>query len=199
MADLHRQGLLKNSLWSYGTEQTDDNFLDNPIEIDRLPGLREYLPTFMSGTPYRCDDLDAQEHNTHHILVPEHFQNSYVQIVFETFFDVDQSHGTFLTEKVFKPIKHGQPFILVGPAGALEQLRQLGYKTFDNVIDPSYDKIINNTQRWMYITDLIKNLKHTDLKKLFEDCRKDVLHNQFYFISSKFNRLKLLQEQLNAY
>ena len=198
MADLHRNGLLNNSMWSYGVEQTDDNFLDNPIEIDSLPGLRTYLSKFMHHTPYRCDDLDSTKHNTHHILVPEHFQDSYIHIVVETFFDVDQSNGTFLTEKVFKPIKHGQPFILVGPAGGLNQLRKLGYNTFDNIIDPTYDTITNNTHRWMYIQDLIKKLKKQNLQELFEQCQADILHNQLHFVSSKYNRLKKLQEQLNA-
>lgn len=198
MADLHYNKLLDNSMWSYGVEQTDDSFLDNPIEIDQLINIRQYLAKFMSGTPYRCDNLDATKHNTHHILVPEHFQNSYVHIVFETFFDVDQSDGTFLTEKVFKPIKHGQPFILVGPAGGLEQLRRMGYKTFDEFIDPAYDTIQNSTQRWMKIIQLIKNIKKQNLQQLFQTCRDDILYNQMHFISSKYNRLKNLQEQLNA-
>ena len=40
-----------------------------------------------------------------------------------------------LTEKTFKPIKHGQLFFVAGPAGSLQALRDMGYRTFDHVLD----------------------------------------------------------------
>lgn len=197
-ADLKNLGILDQSIWSYGNETTDDDFLDNPIELDSIAGLRKNLEDFMQHTPYRCDTLSSTAHNTHHVLVPEHFTQSYVHIVCETFFDVDQSNGAFLTEKVFKPIKHGQPFVCIGPSGSLQLLRNLGYRTFDNVFDNSYDSITDNTQRWHCLRTLLINLKKQELKKIFEKCRDDIIHNQLHFVSSKHNRLKLLQEHLNA-
>jgi hypothetical protein len=43
-----------------------------------------------------------------------------VTLCLETHFDADQSGGAFLTEKTFKPIKHGQMFFVAGPAGSLQ-------------------------------------------------------------------------------
>ena len=48
-------------------------------------------------------------------------------------------HTGFFSEKMFKPIIYFQPFVLVGQCCALEHLRKLGYKTFSDVIDESYD------------------------------------------------------------
>ena len=196
MADLHRNNLLANSYWSYNTLVTiDEHFKDNPIEIDTL-GIQEYLTKFLAGGPYRADILDDNQHNDHSIVELAHFTNSYCNIVLETHFDADQSGGAFLTEKTFKPIKHGQPFIIVGPSESLKTLRNLGYRTFDHAIDNSYDEIVDNTQRWQRIIEVIKEIKSQNLKKWFYRCKADLEHNQQLFVSTKYGRLNKLYDKL---
>ena len=65
-------------------------------------------------------------------------------IVTETVFYYDKLH---LTEKIFKPIVSKQPFMLLAAPGNLEYLRSYGFKTFDGIIDESYDLIKDNDQR----------------------------------------------------
>ena len=197
-ADLVDLGVLDRSQWSYGNVTIEDNWLDNPIEVDSWPGLRQKINDFIAHSPYRCDNLSATAHNQHHVLVPDHFQKSYIHIVCETFFDVDRSQGTFVTEKIFKPIKHGQPFVCIGPAHTLQHLRELGYRTFDSVLDNRYDAIENNTQRWNQLRTMLRALKSQNLRKVFDACKNDIIYNQIKFLSSKYNRLKSLQEDLNA-
>jgi hypothetical protein len=183
--------LLDNSYWSYGNIDNNDQLSDNPIEIDIL-GLRSKTLNFINNAPYFCDQLNTTQHNRHSLLVPEHYSNSYIHIVFETFFDADQSQGTFLSEKTFKPIKHAQPFVLVAPAGSLKLLRELGYKTFDSVIDTSYDTIENNTERWIAVYNLINSLKHSNLYDIYQKCKDDILHNQQHFMTCGYSRLYAL-------
>ena len=199
LADLHRQSLLDNSYWSYNTEIViDDCIEDCPIEIDTL-NIRSYLNNFIDGGPYTtADRLSAKDHNNHALTVKEHYTNSYCNIIFETLYDADQSGGTFLTEKTFKPIKHGQPFVMVGPKGSLAILRSLGYRTFDNYIDNSYDLIENNTKRWLCIQKTITAIKNSDLPRWRESCQADVEHNQALFLSSKANRLNNLLTKLQT-
>lgn len=66
------------------------------------------------------------------------------QVVTETVFYYDKLH---LTEKIFKPIASKQPFMLLAAPGNLEYLRSYGFKTFDGIIDESYDLITDNDQR----------------------------------------------------
>jgi hypothetical protein len=197
MTHLQSSNLLSNSFWSYGNVDSDDKFEDNPIEIDLL-NLRQQTIDFVNHAPYTCDNLTSNQHNNHSIMVREHVEQSYVHLVFETFFDADQSGGTFLTEKTFKPIKHGQPFVLVAPAGSLRLLRDMGYRTFENVIDSSYDSITNNTLRWAAVYDLIKQLKNQNLQKIFDQCRSDIEHNQKVFSSCGTQRLKALYKSLQS-
>lgn len=65
-------------------------------------------------------------------------------VVTETVFYYDKLH---LTEKIFKPIVSKQPFMLIAAPGNLAYLRSYGFKTFDGIIDESYDLIKDNDSR----------------------------------------------------
>ena len=196
MADLQRSGILDASQWSYNTELVlGDDPADNPIEVDVLD-LRSGIEQFLQHGPYVCDTLTTDQHNDHHLHVARHYTDSYCHVVLETHFDADQSGGSFLTEKTFKPIKHGQPFVIVGPAGSLQALRDLGYRTFDHAIDNSYDQIKDNTQRWLRVKETIAKLNRSDMQKWFASCLDDVIHNQQLFLSHKQPRLNNLHDKL---
>ena len=52
----------------------------------------------------------------------------------------DDHHGhVFLTEKTFKPILLKMGFVIAGRMGVLKKLRDLGFKTFSDYWDESYD------------------------------------------------------------
>ncbi len=192
MADLYRRSLLNNSLWSYCETGVLD---DNPIEIDLLVGLRSATDQFLSQAPYINDLLTNQQRNDHSQTESKYHTDSYCNIVLETHFDADQSGGVFLTEKTFKPIKHGQMFFIAGCTGSLQILRNLGYKTFDHVLDNSYDLETNSTARWQKLLLAIQQAK-PHLPGLFEQCRDDIEYNQRLFLRKKTDRLNTLLTQL---
>lgn len=70
--------------------------------------------------------------------------DSFWHIVTETVFYYDKLH---LTEKIFKPIVSKQPFMLLAAPGNLEYLRSYGFKTFEGIIDESYDTIQDHDAR----------------------------------------------------
>ena len=198
MARLWNQDLHKLGYFSYNNNiDIGDQYKDNPIELDQFQGLRDTVSNFLNQCPFTADTLNHVEHNDHSKFIEEHFAESYLNLVLETHLDVDQSGGTFLTEKTFKPIKHCQLFIIIGAVGSIEKLRSMGYNTFDNVIDHSYDKEKNNTIRWnMAMTEAERLIKDDRLHLMYLDCEKDLKHNQTLFLSSKANRLNTLLTKL---
>ena len=149
--------------------------------------------------PKFADDLSDQQRNDHSGLVADFYQQSYCNIVLETHFDVDQSGGCFLTEKTFKAIKHGQIFFIAGAAGSLAQLRRLGYRTFDHVLDNTYDTVADATQRWQALRHSIQKAMQQGMHEIYLRCLDDVHHNQQLFCSSKTSRLNTLWQRLNSY
>ena len=190
MADLKSLNLLDNSYWSY-CEPGVFNDSECPIQIDDIHGLRTYTEEFLQSVPYTSDELDHDQRNDHSTLVPKYHVNSYCNIVLETHFDADHSGGAFITEKTFKPIKHGQMFFIAGPAGSLQVLRDLGYRVFDSVLDNSY-----HTQRWMALTRSIY-FAQAELPQLFEQAKADIEYNQQLFQTTKTQRLNNLIKDIN--
>ena len=199
MADFWRRGWHDLGYFSYNPHVTvSDEETDNPIQIDRWPSLRQSTHEFLQQA-FFADDLDSDQHNDHHLLVPEHFTDSYVNIVIETHMDADQSGGVFLTEKTFKPIKHAQPFVIFGCAHSLARLRDLGYRTFDHAIDNSYDKIDDTSDRYQRLIAVCQDLFSRGQGHLHEilcACREDLLHNQRHFVASKQDRLNNLLDRI---
>jgi len=70
--------------------------------------------------------------------IPRCANDSFWHIVTETVFYYDKLH---LTEKIFKPIVMKQPFMLIAAPGNLAYLKSYGFKTFETIIDESYDQI----------------------------------------------------------
>jgi len=194
VADLRRNNILENSYWSYNIiDPITDSYQYGPIQIDRAQGHRRAVLDLIANAPFACDDLTAAEHNDHTQTVVEHYANSYCNIVLETLY----SGEPFLSEKTFKPIKHGQPFVVAGPAGTLQLLRDLGYRVFDDAIDNTYDLETNDTQRWYRLLEAIKEIKNnTDKHSWLLSIVPDLQHNQNLFAASKYNRLNNLLERL---
>ena len=197
MADLKRDNVLDNSYWSYcETPYGDDN--DCPIEVDTISQLRHARSKFLEHAPYVSDELTQDERNDHSLNTePKYFMKSYCNIVLESQFDYDQSGGVLLSEKTFKPIKHGQMFFVAGGAGSLQVLRDMGYRTFDHVLDNRYDREKNNTERWIQLKQAIVQAHAQGLFTLFEQCREDIEYNQHLFLQIKTPRLNTLIEQIN--
>jgi hypothetical protein len=130
------------------------------------------------------------------------FLDSYLNIVAETqFVNIpNEFNRSFVTEKTFNAIANNQMFIVVGHANSLDLLHSLGYKTFDSVIDESYDKILNNEQRLKAATSEIIKFISKPVEEIYEDYRKvaDIIeHNRnLLFNSSLEQRLQHLVDSL---
>ena len=199
MTEFWRRGWHTQGFFSYNSDITvGEQEHDNPIEVDLFEGLRSDTHKFLENCPFKSDNLNSNQHNDHHLCVPEHYNDSYLNVVLETHMDADQSGGVFLTEKTFKPIKHAQPFVVFGAVNTLARLRDLGYRTFDGIIDNSYDSISDTTQRWAKLISILEDMfsgGHQNMHKIYCACHQDLVHNQQHFLSSKQDRLnKLLKK-----
>lgn len=200
MSDLDQLGILEYSIWSYcHAPDVHEKKDDCPIEIDLIPSLDQNYNKFASKIPHFSDDISDEDRNNHEITAEHHCLGSYCNIILESQFDVDQSGGAFLTEKTFKPIKYGQLFFVAGGPGSLQALRDLGYRTFDHILDNEYDKETNATRRWLLLRKAIMKAKQQGLREIFSACIDDMQYNQHLFETGKEQRVNTLLRKINAH
>jgi len=107
-----------------------------------------------------------------------------------------------LTEKTFKPIALGMPFVIVGTRGSLEYLRSYGFRTFGDIWDESYDNADDDI-RIEKIAKLLKELDDQTIdqkQKIFESAHDVIEHNWNHFYNGGFESVLWaeLQEMLNG-
>jgi len=103
------------------------------------------------------------------------YADTYFSVVTETVFDYPYS---FRTEKIWKPIAIGHPWIAVANEGYYRDMRNLGFRTFDSVIDESFDTIENNQDRLERIAQVIDDLCCQDLASFLKECYTICKYNQ---------------------
>jgi hypothetical protein len=72
----------------------------------------------------------------------------------------------FFSEKIWKPIMVGHPFILYGNKDSLKYLKSMGYKTFDRWIDESYDDEPDRNVRSIMVVNELKKFENKTLEEL---------------------------------
>jgi len=107
-----------------------------------------------------------------------------------------------LTEKTFKPIALGMPFVIVGTKGSLGYLRSYGFRTFGDIWDESYDDADDDV-RIEKIAKLLKDLDDLSAdqkQQIFESAHNVIQHNWNHFYNGGFESVLWaeLQEMLNG-
>ena len=103
--------------------------------------------------------------------------NSFVDVINETRFA--QPTANF-SEKVFQAMQYQKPFIVVGPPKTLEYIRSLGFKTFNDYWDESYDDELHHGERLAKIFDVLEKIINTpdsELREMYDNMRTTVKHN----------------------
>jgi len=106
-----------------------------------------------------------------------------------------------LTEKSFKPIALGMPFVIVGTQGSLRYLRSYGFRTFGDLWDESYDDEPDDHQRIEKIAQVLKQLEGLEEHRqdIFESAWEIIEHNWNHFYGGGFEAVlwQELKDMLN--
>lgn len=128
-------------------------------------------------------------------IIPYNIHNSsYISLVSETF---TGSNMFFVTEKLAKSLIVGQPFLVFGCQHFLEYLRDLGFQTFNNWLDESYDQIENADNRARAIIKslyIFSQLSNQDKQQAIIEMQSVTAHNRRLVFDSK----KLLYNLYNS-
>ena len=176
---LYEENILDDVLISYDSKLVTGDGYHHAIDkwgIDKWNNFYNFLE---QTSPKIVDYDDLENVWGYGFESKEAYQKSLISILSETFF---YEECGYLSEKIWKPIAHGHPFILVGPHNSLKFLREeFGFKTFHPIIDESYDEEENPQKRMQLIRDEIKRLNSytlEELKNIISNLNDIIMYNK---------------------
>jgi hypothetical protein len=180
---LEQQGLLEHALW------TNLDGQHRPVRL--LPEHYE-VPQFSSNIPGATGTGFVKNQLFNNLwgeiyIQPEPYIDTYFSLVSETVFNYPHS---FRTEKTAKPIVMGHPFIVAANPGFYRDLHQLGFQTFGQLIDESFDSIDNDSDRLARIVATVGDLCSADMLQFTRAAESICKYNQ--------QHLTLLHHSLTA-
>ena len=164
-------GLLDQCIWTNldSTNGLSIRTLDPKYEYDHVVTTRS-LP----GTGFVKHEMFDNKWGD--VYIKENlYQDTYFSLVTETVFGYPHS---FRTEKIWKPVAIGHPWIAVANQGFYRDMHNLGFQTFGHVIDESFDSIANNHDRIERIAEVVKDLCQQDLAAFLKECYNVCKYNQ---------------------
>ena len=183
-------GLLDHSIWtcleSRQGEKSRFELTYDGRDLMMEPSLTKLLDSYYEVNRY-ANNIDNTFQNSfvkyelfgnewgEIYLKAEPYMDTYFSVVTETVFDYPYS---FRTEKIWKPIAMGHPFVVAANVGYLRDLRNMGFQTFGHVIDESYDLIEDGQQRLNRIADVVRDLCQQGLASFQKECYNVCEHNQ---------------------
>lgn len=132
------------------------------------------------------DAYDAWNH-----LEVKTYQNSYINIVTESHFDIADIH---ITEKSFKPFYFGQiPIFLASCNHVLKMRSEYNLDFFDDLINHDYDKEPDDTKRFNMVLNEIERLSKIkeEIKKYYIDNKQRLLRNRNFIKNYYHNNFTL--------
>lgn len=185
--------LEKHNLWDKGyfsfLHMMDDvNQCFETLSMNDFNSYGEFHTSFKSKIPMHVDTRYLKNQNNLHafrvseIYYKPAYEDSVINIVTETTFS---NNKVFISEKTFHPIINLQPFIIFSSNGHLQELKRLGFRTFDGLIDESYDLEENSQKRFKMVCDEILRLSQMDiseLNKLYLSYKEVYIHNRQHLL-----------------
>jgi hypothetical protein len=113
------------------------------------------------------------------------YRETYINLVTET---TISAVTPMLSEKTFKPIVAGQLFVLIASPGAVQFLRDIGIDTFDDIIDHTYDTVLDDRTRIYSAIQQIDRLTSLDLAEIYNQIKPRLLRNSEFLKSSEFKQ-----------
>ena len=156
---------------------SESTYTNHPM--DQLPGF-----------VWENDYLYAESRDTNHINCNINYHgtitslgnivpiSTYNQTAFSILSETEHNNSVYmLTEKTAKVALGRRVFVAFAGCGFLQLMRDVGFQTFDGIIDESYDLIENDQDRWQAAFDQVIRLCDADQIDVLSQARPILEHN----------------------
>jgi len=159
-------------------------YVDDPLRVrsilgDDLP--EKTIKKAMRSYPRYIDGIFANKNKADHFFYKLYTDTQLSCVTESLYKDID---NVFMSEKTWKPIYAGHPFIFIASNGHLRHLRKLGYKTDFAGIDNSYDDIIDPKERMLEIHNQLErwcNYTQEERNNFIIESNETLVHNMLHY------------------
>lgn len=198
--DVHRWYVLQKLHDMNLLEQGLVSFLNRYGQLDNEIVFEEFLSLCDTGAEYAKSAYDKKE-----LLLLDksndelqkndrtHSQDLYtstsISLITETY--ADDRPGCFITEKSWKAIANCHLPLWVAQPGIVDAFRNMGFDVFDDILDQTYDNILNPKDRWNAVIDSLYSYLQSDL--ISNDAMTQrLLNNQQKFLDLKIKEQEII-------
>ena len=141
--ELFNKGLLKDTRFTWVRNSVPSNKISKELILEYNIDVNNFKSIQLEGDVMYGSDLSRRDEFLFTIN-PNWYYKSKVNIITETTLYKNSIH---LTEKTWKAIYLGIPFVIYSPSqNYLKTLRDMGFKTFNSVINEDYDNMLGNNK-----------------------------------------------------
>lgn len=141
-----------------------------------VPGYNDLQTPIQIAWSSECITIHDISAGRSQIMPLDIYRQTCYSLVCET--QAENLTHSFFTEKVAKPMLAGRPFIVLADKYYLSRLRQLGFQTFDSVIDESYDCELDAKIRWQMALQQVQWLSKQDSYEIYQKLAPVLRYNQ---------------------
>tara|TARA_B100001094_G_scaffold301918_1_gene328650 strand:- start:2266 stop:3651 length:1386 start_codon:yes stop_codon:yes gene_type:complete len=204
----------KEGLISFNDDLKDETmgkeeFQDFKKILTQLDTL-DYYDTFLKNIPIRIDweTFDnSQSFEGRYSPNYEFYKDSYFSVVTETNYeleyntwDLHQHETIFLTEKTLNALWCYHPFVIVNAKYSLKKLREMGFQTFPELFDESYDDEPHPVKRLKMVLDEVDRVMKMDkeeLHKIYNSMEEKFIHNRNVILDIVLNKTPIVYKEIS--
>ena len=153
------------------------------------PWLDDFVWSYVSKGRRLPDDITAFD--SQRFFNASWYDQTCFSMVLESIVDPPVNNTVFITEKTYKPIAFRHPFVIMGQPGSLKLLKSLGFETFENMFDESYD----TEPDWLKRLDCLVNIVQQFNKQPYDTLTEQKLrHNHELFFDTQLVTKHIVEE-----
>jgi hypothetical protein len=191
--------LVKNNLiddFAYSFHNTNPYFKQvTNIDVLNLPlhYQTDEIDKWVKGIPYYVNNeydnyMEQFSNKMYNAILQSNIHLVVETMYHETIYGYNRENIVpWITEKTYKAIACKKIFLCYSMTGTLATLKKMGFKTFDHILDESYDLIVDPIERRTALVKEIKRIAGLDLNNLAE-LSKDVVEHNFNLLIEKKNK-----------
>ena len=182
------------------------NLLDDAIiSIGKEKDLYKYLEdnnkSFHVDVTTKLLENKKDLSNIPEFVKPDQIGKAFFNIVLDSYFEPESKEDNlYFSEKIYIPMYYKQFYILFGRPYSLKYIKSVGYKTFDSIIDESYDEEVDDEKRFLMAFKEVKRIctMTTDQVKNLSQKINNILEYNYNHIQTRIDQVPIdLEEKIN--